>query len=376
MNYERWDKKESFTFVEAAMLWCGYNQINLFSRLSPKYVHVHIVLKKLQEDAEKGTLLVEKMPTKEGVWDDAIVAREQLKKWAISKGDKPEFLFPEERVDMDYSKWDQQDSFRLIDAANLWYDIDATQKKVDKTSAQFMQSLVLSGKFKKFAEEGVYFKLPVSRNTATDDWIDAKVSREVLQALAILSGNKPAFLFPEKRSSKNLLPDVIYKSILEDIHNMGRQFERLPSTYAGKEEEALRDHFLTVLEGKFEASATGETFNKKGKTDILLRKDGKNIFIAECKFWKGEKGFLETIYQLLGYLTWRDSKAAVIIFARNKDFSSVLDTIKQIIRKHPNYLNYIDDEDETWFNYLFHLKDDPEREIKMAVMLYHLPKPV
>lgn len=374
MNYERWDKKDSFTFVEVAMLWCGYEQINLFSRSNTEYIHAYMVLRKLQEDAEKGILLVEKKPTKEDVWDDAIVDREQLKKWAISKGDKPEFLFPEERVDIDYSKWDQQDSFKLIDATNLWYDIDAMQKKVDKTSAKFMQSLVLLGKFKKFAEEGVYFKLPISRNTASDNWMDAKISREVLQALAILSGSKPVFLFPEKRSSKNLLPNVIYKSILKYIHNMGRQFERLPSTYDGKEEEALRDHFLTVLEGKFGASATGETFNKKGKTDILLRKDGKNIFIAECKFWKGEKGFLETIDQLLSYLTWRDSKTAIIVFVRNKDFSSVRNTIKQVIRKHPNYLNYVDEEDKTWFNYLFHLKDDPEREIKMAVMLYHLPR--
>src|ERR1700738_805507 len=35
-----------------------------------------------------------------------------------------------------------------------------------------------------------------------------------------------------------------------------------------------------------------------GKTDILIRKDGKNVFIAECKFWKGEKAFLETIDQI------------------------------------------------------------------------------
>lgn len=64
-------------------------------------------------------------------------------------------------------------------------------------------------------------------------------------------------------------------------------------------------------------SATGETFNKKGKTDILLRHAGNNAFVGECKFWKGEKSFLSTIDQLLGYLTWRDSKTAVIMFVKN-----------------------------------------------------------
>jgi hypothetical protein len=35
------------------------------------------------------------------------------------------------------------------------------------------------------------------------------------------------------------------------------------------------------LNRHFEGAATGETFNHRGKTDILIRVDGKNIFIAE-----------------------------------------------------------------------------------------------
>jgi hypothetical protein len=45
-----------------------------------------------------------------------------------------------------------------------------------------------------------------------------------------------------------------------------------------------------------------------GKTDILIRDNDKNIFIAECKFWGGPKLFKETIDQLLGYTSWRDTK--------------------------------------------------------------------
>lgn len=95
------------------------------------------------------------------------------------------------------------------------------------------------------------------------------------------------------------LDDSIYLQILKIIHDVGKQFERLPSTYAGKEEEHLRDHMLLILEPNFEGSATGETFNKSGKTDILLRHAGKNVFIAELKFWRGGKAYLDTISQLL-----------------------------------------------------------------------------
>ena len=140
---------------------------------------------------------------------------------------------------------------------------------------------------------------------------------------------------------------IVLQQILQVIHDVGKQFERLPSTYANKEEEDLRDHFLLFLEAGFEGSATGETFNKKGKTDILLRYNGQNVFIAECKFWRGEKGFLKTIDQLLEYLTWRDSKIAVMLFVPNKDFSSVVSQIEGIARNHSNYLRFVSKKDET-----------------------------
>ena len=55
------------------------------------------------------------------------------------------------------------------------------------------------------------------------------------------------------------------------------------------------------LNGHYDA--TGETFNAEGKTDILIRTDGRNVFIAKCKFWKGQKALHVAIDQMLGYLT-------------------------------------------------------------------------
>ncbi|MBS4726523.1 hypothetical protein [Aeromonas veronii] len=169
------------------------------------------------------------------------------------------------------------------------------------------------------------------------------------------------------------LDKTIYSQILKIIHDVGKQFERLPSTYSGKEEEHLRDHMLLILEPNFEGAATGETFNKSGKTDILLRHEGKNVFIAELKYWHGKKGFLDTISQLLGYLTWRDSKAAVVMFVKNKDFMAVLETAKESIVDHENYLGFVDEQEEGWYSYRFHIDGDRNREVKLAVMLFHIP---
>lgn len=169
------------------------------------------------------------------------------------------------------------------------------------------------------------------------------------------------------------LDQSIYHEILQTIHDVGKVFERYPSTYSSKKEEDLRDHLLLYLEPRYEGSATGETFNKTGKTDILIRYQNSNVFIAECKFWQGQKHYLDAITQLLGYLTWRDSKAAVVIFVRNKEFSSVLQIAEEVTPSHSNYLGFVNKEDESWFNYRFHINGDPNREVKLAILLFHIP---
>jgi len=171
------------------------------------------------------------------------------------------------------------------------------------------------------------------------------------------------------------LDDSNFLKILKIINDVGKNFERLPSTYKGKREEDIRDHILLVLDPNFElGSAGGETFNKTGKTDILLRYDSSVVFVGECKYWKGEKMFLKTIDQLLGYLTWRNSKVAVINFVQNNEFSDVLEKVKTSIKTHTNYLKELKANDETWFNYKFHLNGDRNREIDLAVISFHLPK--
>ena len=76
-----------------------------------------------------------------------------------------------------------------------------------------------------------------------------------------------------------------YEEILRIMRNMVQGMELSPRAFVGMQEEDLRTHFLVQLNAQYEGQATGETFNFEGKTDILIRVQGKNIFIAECKFW-------------------------------------------------------------------------------------------
>jgi hypothetical protein len=172
-----------------------------------------------------------------------------------------------------------------------------------------------------------------------------------------------------------VLPDGTYGEILQVINEMGKVFERYPQTFEALGEEDLRNHIILTLTPQFgiEGSVTGETFNKSGKTDILIRYKNSNLFVAECKFWNGPASFLDTLTQLFRYLTWRDSKAAAIVFVRNKDFSDVLQAVASNAPSHPNYVSFVNKGSDTWFNYRFHVNDDANREVKLAVLLFHIP---
>jgi len=127
------------------------------------------------------------------------------------------------------------------------------------------------------------------------------------------------------------------------------------------------------LKGVFKGQAAGETFNFQGKTDILIRIDGKNVFIPECKFWKGEKVFLGSIDQLLSYLSWRDTKAAVLVFNRNADLSAVLSKVAEIMPKHANFKRKLGKSDESTFRFVFVQPKDANREITLTVMVFDIP---
>lgn len=168
--------------------------------------------------------------------------------------------------------------------------------------------------------------------------------------------------------------DQQYEDLLKLLYDLGQGMERKPSLYKGKDENGIRDFFLSHLELRYEGvTATGETFNNIGRTDICLKyaPDGSNLFIAECKFWTGHKDFLATISQLLGYLTWRDSKVAVMMFVRNNDMSAVLNNIRVEVRNHSEYLRNVGQHGDSSLSYFFCLPQDRGKEIRLEVMAFH-----
>jgi hypothetical protein len=165
-----------------------------------------------------------------------------------------------------------------------------------------------------------------------------------------------------------------YEEILRIMKNMAEVIERSPHEFSGMGEETLRSHFLIQLNGAYEGQATGETFNFEGKTDILIRVEGRNIFIAECKFWSGEKALLKTIDQLLSYLSWRDTKAAVVVFNRKTGFSAVLEKDRGGGAEASEFQAGSGQADESTFRYVFGQPNDANREITLTVLAFDVPK--
>lgn len=185
--------------------------------------------------------------------------------------------------------------------------------------------------------------------------------------------NRPTVPMGEPFRPEPTLADTDYKHILKVVQNMVDVMERSPQAFVKMGEEDLRWHFLVQLNGQYEGQATGETFNFSGKTDILIRDNGKNVFIAECKFWKGPKALTNAIGQLLGYASWRDTKTAILVFNRNENFSAVLEKIPVVVKSHPCFKREIARKGETIFRYLFHQPNDPSRELLLTILAFDVP---
>lgn len=186
---------------------------------------------------------------------------------------------------------------------------------------------------------------------------------------------QPEISDKKKFSSEPMMSMEMYEDVLEVIYNFGKSMEKKPSLYREKDEEDLRDLFLVLLGTRYVgATATGETFNKSGKTDILLKysEDGSNLFVAECKFWAGPKNFHDAINQLFDrYLTWRDSKAALIFFVDRKDFKLILEKIKEEAPNHKYFIEKCGEKGESSFSYKFLLPQDGNKEVYLEIMIFH-----
>jgi len=164
-----------------------------------------------------------------------------------------------------------------------------------------------------------------------------------------------------------------YEYILKIIRQESRSFESTPATFAKLNEEELRDVVLAHLNGHFEGGAAGERFRKHGKTDICIEHENRAAFVAECKLWKGQKALSEAIDQLLGYLTWRDTRTALIIWnINNKDFAKLQADMPEQLQGHAKYIRTVNAGHAGEWRAVFRAEADDSREVVVHVFLVDL----
>jgi hypothetical protein len=222
-------------------------------------------------------------------------------------------------------------------------------------------------------------RLLSNRNVVANIGLPIQTRSDAPRTYVVPNVQRKAPVRPPVVKEKAFIPEPAldekeYEHILSIIRSMVHVIERSPKAFATMGEEDLRSHFLVQLNGQYQGRATGETFNYEGKTDILIREGDRNVFIAECKIWKGEAQLLQAIDQILGYLHWCDTKAALLVLNRNKAFSDVLAKIPAATQRHPNCKKLIRQISETEWRFLFSSKDDSNRELQLAVLLFDVPK--
>lgn len=209
------------------------------------------------------------------------------------------------------------------------------------------------------------FDIPLVKKAGMPEFRPIEVSRKVPRPLPRppVAGYKP----------EPAISDQNYEDILGIIRHAGATFEVAPQTYKSLGEEGLRDNVLSHLNAVFEGRATGETFRKYGKTDIRIEEESRSAFVGECKLWGGEKVLLEALDQLLGYLTWRDCKAALVMF--NKEvaaFSGVQQTIEASLMKHSRFLRAKETGLAGEWRFVFRSAEDDSREVTVHVFAFNL----
>jgi len=233
-------------------------------------------------------------------------------------------------VDYDVKRKDAEDIKETIDS-----DISEWKKKLEREVNHLNRDIrKMQGDFEDRARQYI--------ETQRENM---KAKNEALTELGISTQNTDQrFVEPEKKKDLDLpdlegsedrqkIRDKTFVDVLDIIDSMKLNVERSKSTVRELDEESLRDIFLGAIDSHY-GSATGESFNRGGKTDILLRHDNVNLFIAECKFWKGKSRFKDAVDQLLGNLTSDDSHAALLIFSNREDVARVRSQISEGVNEH------------------------------------------
>lgn len=208
--------------------------------------------------------------------------------------------------------------------------------------------------------------IPVSAKPGMPSLTPITVAKKVIRELPPVADAKQLSGFS--------ITDQAYENILSAIRAQGRTFEKAPATFSKFHEEELRDVILGNLNTHFQGQATGETFRAKGKTDICIEQNNRAAFIGECKIWRGSKELADGLRQLLGYLTWRDCKAALVVFNKERSkFSEILEKGPAALREcNDLFLREATQAEPGEWRMTFKAPGDEGRVITVQLMIYNI----
>ncbi len=205
--------------------------------------------------------------------------------------------------------------------------------------------------------------IPIQTREGAPGLSQLPLQRKIVQPLPSQTNHPPEYTISNED----------YENILKIIRHEGCSYERTPEPFSKHDEEELRDILMAHLNGHYHGLANGEAFRKKGKTDICIEFENRAAFVAECKLWKGEQKLLEAVTQLLGYLTWKDSKTALIVFDKDvAGFTKIQEKIPEVLKQHPNFVRDGKAQDSGEWHMTFHSTDDPDRLVTIHVFLFNL----
>lgn len=178
-----------------------------------------------------------------------------------------------------------------------------------------------------------------------------------------------------KKEAISGISDITYFQILDYILKLGVGLKGFRSLSVKMDEERYRDYFVNYL-GSLSNShtVTGETFHGLGKSDILIRNQSKEVLlVAECKLWGGQAHLVKAIDQLFTrYIAWRDGKAALLIFnTKANGFTKIMKAAVDTLKSHSLCISYEGQRSETSFSFKFRNHQDPEKSIKLELVLFN-----
>jgi hypothetical protein len=182
---------------------------------------------------------------------------------------------------------------------------------------------------------------------------------------------------PNSKPERWMLEEDIYEDVLEKLQLFAAAVGRLPVTMAGLGEVDYRNIALVVLNSNFHLSgARGEVFNGLGKSDVAVPWRGRNAFIGEFKKWDGPKVVSAGVSQLFSYLTWNDTKAALVLFIKERNASELIEKADKAIRDHPLFDEPLPSpEPDARRNYKLFSPTDGQRRVQLALLPVVITKP-